>query len=260
MQDQIERISVDLIDDPHVPMRSEFDEEKLQELAKSIIAHGLIQPITLRKSGGRFEVVAGHRRFLATKRAGLPVIPAIVRELDDKETDAQRMHENLFRADINPVDEARYIRSMIEKHDYDPKALAELTGKSEAYLHARVDLLDYPEYLVDALQQEKMSLAAAAWLAKITDDRVRAEYTRFALNGGITARRAEAWYRSWELGSLPREASTYVPPEEGDAPVALALKMPCVICRHDDDIENMGMHYGHRECVGVMAEAAKKQA
>jgi ParB family chromosome partitioning protein len=254
MEPQIEKIPLDLIDDPSVPMRSQMDDEKLDELARSIKTQGLIQPITLRKVGERYEVVAGHRRFKATKRAGIATIAAIVRVLDEAATDEMRMHENLYREDVNPVDEARYIRVMVDTHKVEPAELARMTGKSEAYLKGRYDLLDYPDYLVLAVQAEQISLSAAQWLARIQDDRVRSEYTRFAIIGGITAKRAEAWYRSWTLGSLPREASAYeAPPGETSAAPA-ELKMPCVLCRNDDNIENMGVHYAHRECVAAAAK------
>ena len=256
MLDQITSVPLDLIDDPHAPMRSQMDDEKLDELARSIKTHGLIQPITIRKVGERFEVVAGHRRFKACKRADIAVISAIVRELADADADGMRMHENLYREDINPVDEARYIKKMIEIHQVEPAKLAEMTGKSEAYLRARYDLLAYPDYLLQAVEQENITLSAAQWLARIDDDRVRSEYTRFAILGGITAKRAEAWYRSWTLGSLPRDATAFQETAP-DSPVEpKKLLMPCILCRFDDDIENMGMHYAHRDC----AQAAAKMS
>ncbi len=249
MADSIEKVAMDVIDDPHAPMRSQMDDEKLDELTASIKSYGLIQPITLRKVGSRYEVVAGHRRFRACVRAGVVLVPSIVRVLDDKESDTLRMHENLFREDVNPVDEARYIRKMIDVHQADPVELARMTGKSATYLQARYDLLDYPKYLVDEVEAGRVSLTAAAWLAKISEDGIRSEYTRFAALGGITARRAEAWFRSWELGQLPRDASTYIAPVTGVPVEPLKLMMPCVLCGHGDEVQNMMMHYAHNDCV-----------
>ena len=254
MGEIIENVALDRIDDPSVPMRSHMDEEKLDELARSIKSHGLIQPITLRQVADRYEVVAGHRRFKASKRAGIATISAIVRELADSKADEMRMHENLYREDVNPVDEARYIRKMIDTHQVEPAALAKMTGKSEAYLRARYDLLSYPDYLLEAVEREHVSLTAAQWLARIENDRVRKEYTRFATLGGITAKRAEAWYRSWTLGSLPREASTYEAPPEEENAEAKEIRMPCLLCQHDDNIENMSMHYAHRECAQAISK------
>ncbi|MCR4323005.1 MAG: ParB/RepB/Spo0J family partition protein [Candidatus Azambacteria bacterium] len=254
MTEKLEDISIDLIDDPSVPMRSQMDEEKLDELTRSIKTRGLIQPITLRKVGARYEVVAGHRRLKATKRAGLPFIKSIVRELSDKSTDEMRVHENLFREDVNPADEARSYKVMIDKYEYGPAELAEMVGKSEAYVRARYDLLSFPDYLFLAVENEHISLSAAQWLEKIEDDRVRKEYTKFGIIGGITAKRAEAWYRSWKLGSLPREAHMYEAPLEDPNAEPKKLMMPCVLCRYDDDIENMGMHYAHRDCAQAVAK------
>lgn len=248
MNTQIENIAIDRIDDPAAPMRSTMDNEKLDELAASIKAHGLIQPITVRKVGERYEIVAGHRRFMACRRIGLALVPSVVREFDDVETDEVRMHENLYREDVNPVDEARYIRRLVDVHEVDPEQLARMTGKSEAYLRARYELLDYPPYLVEAVENEQVSLTAAQWLSRIKDEKVLAEYTRFAVLGGITAKRAEAWFRSWEAGSLPREAHMYsAPPTETSAEPA-KLYMPCVLCRHQDELDHLQMVYAHLEC------------
>jgi len=273
-KETLQNISLDLIDDPNAPMRSQMDEEKLNELSASIKKHGLIQPITVRSVHDdkscppgtpelhgmkhsalpcyRYEVVAGHRRFKASKRAGLAVISAIVRELTDADADGMRMHENLYREDINPVDEARYIQKMVDMHKVAPAELAKMTGKSVAYLQARYDLLEYPDYLLQAVEQENISLTAASWLVRITDDRVRKEYTRFGIIGGITAKRAEAWYQSWTVGSLPREASAFVEPVAEASLEPSKLYMPCAICRFDDDIEKMSMQYAHLECVQAM--------
>lgn len=253
MEDQITQISLDLIIDPNIPMRSQMDEEKLDELAASIKTHGLIQPITLRKVGEMYEVVAGHRRTKAARRAGLVTISAIVRELSDADTDGMRMHENLYREDINPVDEGRYIRKMVDIHHVEPHELALMTGKSEAYLKARYELLDYPDYLIEAVESEKVSLTAAKWLSQIDNDKVRMEYTRFAILGGITAKRAEAWYRSWSAGSLPPEATEYVAQPVGDAPPERKMYAHCALCRNEDDLDNMTMEYVHAECAKAVA-------
>jgi len=257
-KEELKTISLDMIDDPREPMRSEMDIEKLEELGRSIKRHGLIQPITVRKVGERYEVIAGHRRYKAAKQAGLVTITAIVREVDEADADAIKMHENLYRENVNPVDEARYIRLMIDKHGVEPETLAKMTGKSPAYLQSRYDLLDYPDYLLEEVQSERVNITSASWLNKITDDNVRKEYTRFAANGGLTAKRAEAWFRSWDAGNLPRQAFTYITPETEKSREPIPLKMPCVVCRQEDNIEEMRMHYAHEDCARTMKEAADR--
>lgn len=252
----IEDISLDLIDDPLVPVRSAMDEVKLQELADSIKSVGLIQPVTLRRKGDRFEVVAGHRRLKASKIAGLAAIKALVIDLPDEEADDLKIHENLFREDLNPVDEGRNIGYLIEKYKYTPEQMAKKVGKKVGYVLARYDLLSYPDYLVGAVEKSKIGLTAAGWLARITDDRVLRDYVRFAILGGITAKRAEAWYRSWSAGNLPREPETYVASEvSGDAREHVIEEI-CAICHYLENIDKMSMHYVHGDC----REATKRAA
>lgn len=259
MNEEIKRVSLDSIDDPLAPMREKMDETKLDELALSIKTHGLIQPITLRVVGNRYEVVAGHRRFKAAKLAGLADIPAVIREISESEADELKIHENLFREDVNPVDEARFITHMVETYNMTPGELSERTGKSESYLRARYELLKYPDYLVQAVAEEKISLSAAQWLARITDEGIRKEYVRFGILGGITAKRAEAWFRSWEVGKLPREAIDYKSPGENGERETAALIERCVICQHEDELDNLRMGYHHAECAAVTSGVARSR-
>lgn len=248
MSNTIKDISIDLIDDPEAPMRAHMDEEKLDELASSIKKLGLIQPITVRKVGRRYEVVAGHRRFKACKLTSLPAVRAIISDIDEEQADDVKIHENLFREDINPVDEARFICGLIDKYNYTPQQLSQKVNKSVQYLRSRYELLDYPDYLIEAVESGKVGLGAAAHLAKITDERVLRDYTRFAISGGITVRRAEAWYLSWNAGHLPREPEQYQEPEQGEQGEEVKLMMPCVICGIEDELDNLKMTYVHEEC------------
>lgn len=255
MAKRVEQISLSIIDDPHTPMRSAMDEEKLQELMQSIKRHGLMQPITVRKTGERYEIIAGHRRYTAMRRLQNVFIDAIVDEATDAQADERRMAENLYREDINPVDEARYIRKMVEEHQVEPEQLAEMTGKSEAYLMARYELLEYPQYLLDAIQQEQIGLTAARWLIQISDDRVRAEYTRFAILGGITAIRARAWFESWKAGQVPTHNGEIIVPDRTETGAPIPIFEVCAFCRTRDDISAMSMHYGHDSCASIVAQS-----
>lgn len=255
MAKKIESIAIALIDDPHTPMRSVMDEEKLQELVASIKRHGLMQPITVRKIKERYEVIAGHRRLTALKRMSASFVDCIVDKVTGAEADERRMAENLYREDINPVDEARYIKKMIEEHDADPAKLSEMTGKSEAYLLARYDILSYPDYLVEAIEKEQIGLTAGAWLAKIEDDNVRREYTRFGILGGLTLTRARAWFESWKAGQVPMRDGQIVVPDRTEIGEPIPIYDVCIICRNRSDIAHMATHYIHSECVDALARA-----
>jgi ParB/RepB/Spo0J family partition protein len=258
MNNKIVEIGIDVIDDPHTPMRSGMDEEKLVELMRSIERHGLMQPLTLRKVGKRYEVIAGHRRLTALKRMGRSMVPAVVTEADDARADELRMAENLYREDINPVDEARYIHKMVEEHHVEPQQLAEMTGKTVEYLMNRYDLLTYAASIISALEAEQIPLGAAQWLQRISDERVRDEYVRFAITGGITVIRARAWYESWKAtGAITHEGVIAIPDRTATGE-PIAIYDACAICRNREDINKMRMHYAHDECVQRISEAIQQ--
>lgn len=238
-------------------MRSEISPESVEELGRDIKQHGLIQPIIVRPNGNRFEVVAGHRRFRASKWAGLVAIPCVVREITEGEADDIKVRENLYREDINPLDEAKHIHYLIERYHYEPADLAARLGKSKEYLISRYEILEYPDYLQDALYHKQIGLTAAQWLVRITDENVRREYVRFAISGGITAKRAQAWYQSWTAGSLPREAKDFVASETPTSAGDNGLYFPCVGCGSTAEIRDLEMHYIHPECVRALSDAQK---
>lgn len=254
MDNKIKDISVDLIDDPEAPMRTKMDEDNLNELASSIKKLGLIQPITIRKVKNRYEVVAGHRRLRAAQIASLPTIRAVIADLDEAKADDIKIHENLFREDVNPVDEARFICGLIDKYGYTPTELSKKVNKSIAYLKTRYELLEYPDYLIFAVEEGKIGLGAAAWLARITNDRVLRDYTRFAMLGGITVRRAEAWYMSWQAGQLPGDPEQYQEPEHVGRADEVKLHMTCALCGCEDDLDNLDILYAHPACARAYKE------
>ena len=112
--------------------RVHFDETALQELADSISAQGLIQPVLLRKRGGAYELIAGERRWRAAKLAGLQVIPAIIREMDDSAVAAVTLIENIQREDLNPLEEARALQRLKDEFKMTHQSVADAVGRSRA--------------------------------------------------------------------------------------------------------------------------------
>lgn len=248
MSQQIQEISIDLIDAPQLAMRSDINDEGIDELADSIKKHGLLQPITVRPADGRFEVIAGHRRFVACRRIGKAKISAIVRETDDREATILTVHENLLRRDVNPVDEAVFLAKVMITHHFGIKEIASLINRSETYIRERVEILDYPDYLIEAIGEKKIGLGAAHCLNKITDDRKRADYVRFAILGGITYTRAFAWLRSWEAGHLPPDPTQYTVPPGQEGAGQTKYESDCVICGQKDELQNLMLYYAHEAC------------
>ncbi len=138
-------IPLDLIDPSPLQPRSVFDEAKLDELAKSITANGVVQPVLVRRKDGRFELIAGERRFRAAIRASLNSIPAIVRNVPDEQVLEIALIENIQREDLNPIEEAKAYKKLIEDLGLTQEAVAERVGRDRSYVTNYIRLLRLPE-------------------------------------------------------------------------------------------------------------------
>jgi ParB family chromosome partitioning protein len=143
--------------------RKDFDDGELAELADSIRAKGLVQPIVCRpdRQRGGFEIVAGERRWRAAQRAGVHVVPAIVRNLSDLETLEFALIENVQRADLNPIEEAHGYSDLIEKHAYTQERLSDVVGKSRSHVSNTLRLLKLPGDVQALVREGKLSAGAA---------------------------------------------------------------------------------------------------
>ena len=154
--------------------RLAFDEATLEELAASIREHGVLQPILLRPiDDGRFQLIAGERRWRASKIAGSPTIPALVEDIDDDTALEISIIENLQREDISPLDEAAMYDRMIREHGYSIRRLAEKLGKDKGYLENRLRLADAPPEVRELVSLRKDTLSHAYELMKVEDPKKR---------------------------------------------------------------------------------------
>ena len=157
----MDREVVDLYLDDIIPNRFQprevFNEQALRELADSIRAHGVIQPIIVRKIGDKYEIIAGERRYKASAMAGLTKIPAIIRNLDDKETSKVALLENLQRKDLTPIEEARTYQKILELDSMTQEELGRTMGKSQASIANKMRLLSLPDEVQEALLHDQIS-------------------------------------------------------------------------------------------------------
>ena len=165
--EKLEKIAVkDIRTNPFQP-RKVFDQEKLEELAQSIKENGLIQPIIVRKSPIiGFELLAGERRFRASKIAGLDLVPAIIKELTDQEMMRQAIIENLQREDLNPIEEAISYQKLVD-HGYKHDQIAQFMGKSRPYISNMLRLLHLAPSVQEAVIQNDISSAHARVLVPL---------------------------------------------------------------------------------------------
>lgn len=156
--DIVEHVAVRKIrPNPFQPRRI-FNEEALEELSQSIKEHGILQPIILRKTGNFYEIVAGERRFRATKKALIPEIPAVVRNYNDREMMELATLENLQREDLTPIEEAESYRKLMDALNMTQEVLAERLGKSRSYIANHVRLLTLPEDIQKMVDRGELSM------------------------------------------------------------------------------------------------------
>ena len=173
---------------PYQPRRN-FDEAKMQELADSIRARGVLQPLLVRPKDAGFEIIAGERRWRAAQMAGLHEIPALIRALSDDEAAAAAIIENVQRTDLDPVEEAEGYKRLSTDFALTQEAIAEATGKSRSYIANAVRLLTLPEEVLEMLREGQLTAGHARTLIGQPDAVARAK--RLA-EGGLTVRQAES--------------------------------------------------------------------
>ena len=160
--DRISHLKISLVDPKSDQPRKYFDKEALDQLADSIVENGLLQPILVREYGeGRYQIIAGERRFRASKLAGLTEIPAIVLEKDDRKAAQIALIENIQREDLNPIEEAMAYRSLAEEYDMTQEELSLKVGKSRSAIANMVRLLDLPDEVLTLVASRELSAGHA---------------------------------------------------------------------------------------------------
>jgi len=172
--------------------REVFDERPLKELAVSIKEHGVIQPIIVRKVNDKYEIIAGERRYKASALAGLTKIPAIIRDLDDKESSKVALLENLQRKNLNAIEEAKTYQKILEIDEMTQEELAKTMGKSQSAVANKLRLLSLPDEIQDALMKDKISERHARALLNIEDPEKQKEMLKKITTEKMTVRQLES--------------------------------------------------------------------
>lgn len=156
---RVEKLPIDQVISGQYQPRQHFDEQALQELADSIKAQGLVQPIIVKWLDNQsYELIAGERRWRAAKMAGLETLPAIVREVDNKQTLAMALIENIQREDLNPLEEARSLQRLMQEFELTQQEVAEAVGRSRTAVTNLLRLLKLPELIQEWLHDDSLSM------------------------------------------------------------------------------------------------------
>ncbi len=183
----VRAVPLDRIEPNPQQPRLAFNEDTLQELANSVTEHGVLQPILVRPlQGGRYQLIAGERRWRASKLAGLETIPALIEDIDDDTALEIAIIENLQREDISPLDEAAMYDRMVHEHGYSIRKLADKRGKDKGYLENRLRLADAPPEVRELVSLRKDTLSHAYELMKVDDPKKRRRLAEQVAAGQLT--------------------------------------------------------------------------
>ncbi len=190
---------------PHNPRRN-FAEAELADLAQSIREHGVVQPVVVRPSQatGRFEIIAGERRWRAAQRAGLSDLPVIIRDVDDKAALELAIIENVQRTDLNPIEEARGYQQLMDEHNYTQADLGQVIGKSRSHVANTLRLLRLPSEVSDLIVEGALSAGHARTLVNVEDP---AGLARRIIEEGLSVRQAESLSAGGDSPGKSRRAS-----------------------------------------------------
>jgi len=193
--EQITELDLDLIDpNPHQP-RTRYDEGRLRELADSIRAHGLVQPIVVRRRGLRYEIIAGERRWRAAQLAGLLKVPAVVRDVPDEQVLELSLIENIQREDLNPIEEAHAYQRLIEQLGLTQEEIARRVGRDRTSIANSLRLLRLPGEVQALIEEGKISFGHAKALLGLSSAEAQKQLAQEIVARGLSVRETEAAVR-----------------------------------------------------------------
>ena len=189
--------------------RKDFDEEKLNELAASIKENGVIQPIIVQRRDNGYRIVAGERRWRASRIAGLKVIPAIIRDLTDQQTMEQALIENLQREDLNPIEEALAMQALLKTHKMTQEQLAKKLGKPRATIANTLRLMNINESLLDFIRSGELTAGHAKAILSLKDEEDQRRVADVIMTKDMSVRQAEEYVKKYiwakENNAEPKE-------------------------------------------------------
>jgi ParB family chromosome partitioning protein len=190
--DEFQEVEIDLIDPNPEQPRTKCSEEKLDELAQSIKANGLIQPILLRRiANGRYQIVAGERRWVASKRAGLKQVAAVIRDIPDSKLLELALIENIQRQELNPIEEAQAYQGLIKELNITQDEVAQRVGKERSSISNCLRLLRLPELIQKMLENEQISMGHARALLGLDSDELQVTLANEIIQRKLSVRETE---------------------------------------------------------------------
>jgi len=234
--EQIVNLEMDLIDRPQKVARLEINEEHIKELADSIKERGQLQAIRVSKKGGRYEIIFGDRRYLATKSLGRDTIKAVIVSMNEKDILVDRAIENIQKVDLTPLEEAEQYQLLIEKMGVTYDKIAKVTGKTPGTVKRRLHILKMPAYMQAELHKGRISVSVAEELQDCPDEATKQYFVEMAADHGLTKTVARQWVADYRKSlRAPGGAGGDTPPPQfhGEPePIFTA----CFLCKGPVDV------------------------
>lgn len=200
----------DIVPNPNQP-RIHFNETELRELSESIQEHGVLQPLLVRKHGNGYEIIAGERRYQASKLAGLEELPVIIKDVNDEEMLALALIENLQRSDLNPVEEAKGYRQLIDASGMTQEALSKAVSKSRSAITNSLRLLDLPEVVQQMIFEGKLTAGHARAILAVPYEDARIRLAEKVVAEGLSVRATENLAPLFSAGETPKTQRPVTP-------------------------------------------------
>ncbi len=208
-QDGIVKLNINEIEPNVNQARKIFDEESIEDLASSIKEYGVIQPILVAKKEKYYEIIAGERRWRASKKAGLSEIPVIIRDNDDKRNQEISLIENIQREDLNPIEKARGIKQLMDEYDLTQARVAEILGKSRSSIANTVRILNLDERVLNLALEGKLTEGHCKSLMSVENPDRQYEMALYIIESGDSVREAEKKTRIQK--KAPKKENVYMP-------------------------------------------------
>ena len=204
MQGGPQEIDIDLIEPSPYQPRTKFHEQGLDELARSIKASGIIQPLVVRPMGSKFQLIAGERRWRAAQRSGLNKVSAIVKQVPDELALEMTLVENIQREDLNAIEAARAFERLMDEFHLTQEAVAERTGKDRATVANAIRLLKLEKQIQDWIEEGKLTAGHGRALLAVPEQQLRMRYAHRASRGALTVRHIEKLAARRSQGKHPQ--------------------------------------------------------
>src|SRR5919202_572112 len=201
--EEMVEVDIDLIEPNSFQPRTNFNEERLEELAQSIRSNGIIQPLLVRRiNDGKYQVVAGERRWRAAQRAGLQKVPCVVREIPEDKMLELALIENIQRQELNAIEEAHAYKRLIETLDLTQEMVAQRVGRDRTFITNYLRLLRLPEDIQQLVEAEKLSMGHARALLGIDDPSIQRKLAKSVVDKGLSVRQTEYVVKSTIEGKI----------------------------------------------------------